>query len=74
MALTIKISLTACQSQELTRPDVLSPLNILENFDSVKAITPSILIRFSKFWCLNISHHFLGPMDLLHCLVKVFHY
>ena len=32
MALTIKISWTACQSQELTRPDVLSPLNILENF------------------------------------------
>ena len=27
MALTIKISLTACQSQELTRPDELSALS-----------------------------------------------
>ena len=33
MDLTIKISRTACQSQELTRPDVLSALSILKNFD-----------------------------------------
>ena len=28
---------------------------VIWNILSVKAITPSILIRFSKFWCLNIS-------------------
>ena len=60
MALTIKISWTAYWDHHYTSPFRSEPTLrwclhwVFWKILIVKAITPSILVRFSKFWCLNI--------------------